>query len=596
MKNLNNMMKAFAKIAPQTNDTTQINKAKNAEVYRVTIEETKEFDVEKINERLGKGDKEALEEFDTYNIPYQMSENSKGFTVKYTYNGTNYTIKYYSQSTPKPPINPGAPTPAQTPGAPTVNPNKFQSSNTSIETPTVPVAPEPSVTPPIAAEEETPTVDYSGMDDRDGAFDFSVIPNLNTEVSDWLKESKPSINDILLGKVGNSIDIRTETDDVPDPNAKYENIFDSLSTLKDQLHQYIKSKLEAAGEKYDKELVEKQLNYLMTQVVNNTFVVTRENTELSSLISVRDSVINDRVTTVKTYVNKLLNEVDLALQNSSFTQSHSNDKTQIVDTLSITKEPLLLGTANYFLTPEEIELKNVMNILQKASATLTSNKELVKQDIEIFSIHVEKYLTQQFTNLSKSEIQNILKQAQQLCLDNLNSYIFGVSIPAKYSLNKVLEEFANSAYELSITQNAKIAIREDSTLPEKLSTPISDTETNNQIAESIAGQTPKIDNTYTIDSKGNINFASAYTERVYVYLRQELYSRIPSEAIMKLGGVNVIDRILQNVWIDTTSSQNFKGNINTDQFLKVILSNLYNVFHSLSLENIDKWLKKPEQN
>ena len=58
-----------------------------------------DFSVDDINDRLGRGDKAALSELESRNIPFTIKENGNSYTVKYSYNGQNYIITYNAPAT-----------------------------------------------------------------------------------------------------------------------------------------------------------------------------------------------------------------------------------------------------------------------------------------------------------------------------------------------------------------------------------------------------------------------------------------------------------------------------------------------------------------
>ena len=52
------------------------------------------INLDNINKQLEEGNKTILQELDKYNISYTLTETTDGYTVQYSYDGVNYTIKY----------------------------------------------------------------------------------------------------------------------------------------------------------------------------------------------------------------------------------------------------------------------------------------------------------------------------------------------------------------------------------------------------------------------------------------------------------------------------------------------------------------------
>ena len=121
------------------------------------VSETAKFDIDSINERLGAGDKDALKELEAQKISYSLIENANGYTVKYSYEGNNYTIVYFAPETPE--IDDGG-------GAGNVDGTEDPDTPSDIDEPDVPVTPEePEV--PVTPEEP------GDVEEPDFVFDYT---------------------------------------------------------------------------------------------------------------------------------------------------------------------------------------------------------------------------------------------------------------------------------------------------------------------------------------------------------------------------------------------------------------------------------------
>lgn len=213
---LNHMMNKFKKAESGMMLRNSVNEISAAKIQEIN---TSKVDTDSINDRLGKGDKTALKELEAQKIAYTLAENASGYTVKYSYNGTNYTITYYAKEeiTEAKPEKP------------------FTGETTGTESGEVPALP----------ETEEPLFDYSDVDKDAKAEDFYNEDN----ISDDNKFT------MILGGKG----------DVD--SGAWDNLFAELEKMKPQLMDYMKQQLESVGRVYDEEKAEKIINRLITQAV-----------------------------------------------------------------------------------------------------------------------------------------------------------------------------------------------------------------------------------------------------------------------------------------------------------------------------------------
>ena len=188
--------------------------------------ETPKFDIDSINTRLGKGDKEALKELETNRISYSLTESASGYTIKYSYEGINYTIVYFAS------------------GA--------TSQGNSDSTNTKPV--EPTVS------EET--------EENEGAFNYSEAGiDKNKKVEEYVGvKSKDNF-------------------EMPGNHSQWDILYAEIEKIKPQLLEYLKTQLNKEGTTLEDSHIEKILNAFATTVIDDFTWNSKHYTTIEDVIN-----------------------------------------------------------------------------------------------------------------------------------------------------------------------------------------------------------------------------------------------------------------------------------------------------------------------
>ncbi len=188
--------------------------------------ETPKFDIDSINTRLGKGDKEALKELEINRISYSLTESASGYTIKYSYEGINYTIVYFSSET------------------------TGQGSSDNINT--KPVEP--------AVPEET--------EESEGAFNYSEAGiDKDKNVEEYLPHETK---------------LKSEFE-MPGNNNHWNDLYAEIEKIKLQLLEYLKTQLNKEGTTLEDSHIEKILNAFITKAVDD--IKWRNSTTIEDLIN-----------------------------------------------------------------------------------------------------------------------------------------------------------------------------------------------------------------------------------------------------------------------------------------------------------------------
>lgn len=378
---LNHMMNKFKKAESGMLLRNSVNEISAAKIQEIN---PPKVDTDSINDRLGKGDKTALKELEAQKIAYTLAENASGYTVKYSYNGTNYTITYYAKEeiTEAKPEKP------------------FTGETTGTESGEVPALP----------ETEEPLFDYSDVDKDAKAEDFYNEDN----ISDDKKFT------MILGGKG----------DVD--SGAWDNLFAELEKMKPQLMDYMKQQLESVGRVYDEEKAEKIINRLITQAVER---IPQDGVAWSySLSGIGDPASNrlPEKPTIEDLMNYMKNCLDLTPDkegNGVFAQlintvstGYERDFERKADDgkLKINsyspyyeEDGYLLDTADYFLTDEEKEMKFVMKVTDNEYSSYgTSDKTKLFGYIDTYAKHMEKVIRHRHPSLSDTQITSIMTDAK----------------------------------------------------------------------------------------------------------------------------------------------------------------------------------------
>ena len=414
----------------------------SSKVEYVNEKPVQEFNVDDINEQLGKGNLDILQELDKNQIPYTLAERSNGYTVKYSYKGTNYTIAYYA------PQNSGN---AVNNDSNTVSGNENSEATEETESPTV------SENEDIP--EETPAVEQPETDDTQNdvgyEFDFSNIDNLDEPV---IAVRKPNSTEAYKSS---NISL-SEIDD----DRVLDGIFKEIEKIKPQIKEYIKTKLEEYGcpEHYNGEIVEQYLNSLITKVV--TYAANSNLREQSPILSALNDFSSKSTygislpdsPTLKDTINYIIESIDSILDR---VKPSSNIKEMLDRISTLNNNTLfntnylvygenLLNTADYFLTNEEKKLKETLQIAQRSSKSyITNDKNEVVEHLDTYSAYMNLRLETAFPD-NPEIIDKILANAKTYVLNNMENYRLEPPFPDDYyDVTNILKDYEDKCLELA---------------------------------------------------------------------------------------------------------------------------------------------------
>ncbi len=417
------------------------------------VSETAKFDIDSVNERLGAGDKDALKELEAQKISYSLIENANGYTVKYSYEGNNYTIVYFAPETPETDNGGGTGNVGVTEGSDTtdgindsyvpVTPEKPE----DVEEPEVPVTPEE----PEDTEEPDFVFDYSsaGVDE-------------DVKAEDLYNEDKVENRELKF------LDSISNVDSDVDAGG-WDDLFAELEKMKPQLKEYMKQQLEKYGFIYDEETADKLLNEFITQAVKELISQLR-NEDKDNQISIakqidaiKDVVPSEPLETVEDLVNYIKDQLDLTKKetdpkketddlynisplhvNENETETETpytdrwyldlfemsdktedSEKTEDPDktklnyvTIGTGNNPdysiyldeggYLLDTADYFLTEEEKELKEILEMVEgRTAGPLVDNKDEAVEYIDKYAEYLRKVLGHRYGLMPSEEFNQV---------------------------------------------------------------------------------------------------------------------------------------------------------------------------------------------
>lgn len=366
-----------------------------------------DIDLDEINELLGKGNKEALKKLDSLKIGYTLQENDSGYTIKYSYKGTNYTITYYA-----PPKADGSAQDNKTKNDTTVH-NGDDNSDTINKRPGY-----EDIFDEIFPDERPEVIE------TDKRFDYSIVDGLDVPLRELFDES-------TVKKEGHFHRPEFDID-----SGGYDKLIGELSKMKPQLKAYIKSELEAKGFSYNDDTVDKYLNAFITESITEAMVgvYTDRNIAVSSMTS---------EITIKEMINYIIEQVDECLNRGAvLLRNPMRDSYVEMDSY-------LLDTADYFLSEEEQKLKEAMHIVQDEGSTyFVGDKNKLEEWVDTYTKHYRKVLKKNYPNLTDSRINDIIKSAKDSVLKDAKLNEWG-----QYTIDDTLIAFEKQCDFLA--QNSK---------------------------------------------------------------------------------------------------------------------------------------------
>ena len=418
--NLNNDL--FQRFSQHLQEYKKLEVQSNGDVKQIdaSVEQPEsEFNVDAINDRLGQGDKDALTLLSNNKIPYTLAENTDGYIVKYSYNGTNYTITYYAQKESD------------------KTDNSVVSDTTTEEKPEVDTD---TTTGTSGLGEDEAMADD---DSKYSWFDYSVIEDLDAEIGEYWVNPYADDNS-TIGQIKSDLSKMQV--------ASYDAAFEELSKIKPQLQEYIKKELETLELEYDEAVVDKYLNMFITKAITTAVDATRSLNN-PTVYSLATGMPQDA--TMEDIVNFVINEVDFALGKGRG-NSLSQDADRIQDVFEALKGQLkpenqfknekiesydyLFDTADYFLSDDEQKLKTAMNATEKTGYLTAQNEGELGDWIDTYAVRMKALLMpggEKF-NISEDEIDSIIKQAKEGALDNAQYISESKQL---YNVGDVLKDF-----------------------------------------------------------------------------------------------------------------------------------------------------------
>lgn len=416
-----------------------------------------QVDIEAINDRIQAGDKEALKELDELGISYTLTQDSSGgYTVEYKYGDKNYTVRYYAPPSSTPSIaqkeeyssqdsliskylqrydtlydSTNAAFKGENPVNETEEPEAADTS-----TPVPDEAEDVSQTSPDTTEETTPT------EEKDYEFDYSAAGVDETVAAEELyNEDNVEKSDIrnAMEVLGVGSPVNTDVD-----SGAWDDLFAELEKMKPQLKEYLKQQLEANGYIYDEETADKLLNKFITEGVDALITDIRmeyaeENGRGFTALLAGAREPENRLKTVEDIVNYIKDQIDLSPEtpedNNTFAslinafketfakswytslferspEAESEDPIFAMEKLAdddynsyIDGDHYLLETADYFLSDEEKEMKEVLEIVNGTASSYPAvySKEEAIGYIDTYSEHLNKELGHQYRLMPESE-------------------------------------------------------------------------------------------------------------------------------------------------------------------------------------------------
>ena len=468
-------MELFANLT-HFKDLASFNSIKNVKQALIdTVQKLEIFDVDDINEQLGRGNKDALELLDKHHIPYTLAQRENGYTVKYSYNGTNYTISYYTPQSIGNPEDTTPEAPDSTPGTPSAE-------TPTTETPTTPAKPDNDTSvdepetdvevPPETPTEETPEVDETekteeaaGVEETEEAptdprFDYSVVGNLDTPIVDLYDEN--DINDTYKSPIANNAKFSVDF-------GGYDDVMQEIAKIKPQLSDYIKQKLEELGysDSYNEDVIDKYLNAFITQAVGNALRHTLANDlmgefmlESSVLISTQPNYLtspNYEITT-KDVINYVIELVDRQMAFLEPVPEAPEGQDKFVTTILripfpdgyIESGAYVTETADCFLSEDELVLKKAMLAVENEDTSYFVDKDEAKQLVDAYSSHMEWVLKSKYPFIAEFHSE-ILSEAKNTALNNMEAHKLDGS--ERYIIDDILKEYEAKCIELADKKN-----------------------------------------------------------------------------------------------------------------------------------------------
>ena len=294
--------------------------------------------------------------------------------------------------------------------------------------------------------------------DTDPRFDYSVVDDLNTPIIDLYNDNVEESDSILFKKIA----ANNQRYNVN--GGGYDDVLREISNIKPQLTDYIKQKLEELGyaSSYNSEVVDKFLNTFISEAVNSALKTTQMNSIVEGvgiktgkytspiINSISPSYQSENPTTadVINYVIKLIDQKLVFLKPAASGSDSSTTNPDPFPKSYVESGDYLLDTADYFLSEDEIKLKEAISAAETGGTILTEDKNEVTEWIDIYSQRIRWTLQNQYPFISESH-NSILNEAKNHVLNNIDNYRLDPPLDYIYNIGSILENYKEKSLELA---------------------------------------------------------------------------------------------------------------------------------------------------
>ena len=478
---LSKLAKLFSAKATNVNSTSIKDSAKAAAVKSVSNQP--EVDIDEINEQLGKGNRDALSQLEELGISYTLAERDNGYTIKYSYNGTNYTIAYFAPQTTEEESTPTETQPAQPTQTPTTE-ETTETGDSSADNDDTTMA-------QIYTTEILQNVYHFTDAEMEQYFEWYEVKNEVFDVKGWIIKPELTINgkeistldDLLealdredptkyggvsaakpesivgdysvnnpassiihdiepderfdytvVGNLESSPDELYNEDGVSEQDrfimaqgviendidfGGYDDVLEDLTNMKPQLKNYIKTELEAKGYTYNEDVVDKYLNAYISTALQDVLKDCRAWNAIASVSEFSQTM--PQKPTMEDVITQIIAKIELELGNSYKGIIPNKIASSEFNDSYVTNYSYLLDTADYFLTEDEKKLKVAMELAEGNSIKTVAEAE-VEGWIDTYSVRMKAVLKQRYSGniaLSDSQLDSIIQESKERTLKNM---------------------------------------------------------------------------------------------------------------------------------------------------------------------------------
>lgn len=254
--------------------------------------------------------------------------------------------------------------------------------------------------------------------------DFSGV-NKETRVKDLSDDDK-------FGKY-----LLVPTDEV---DSGADKIFAELDKIKPQLLEYLKSRMKSLG--IDTKWAEQILDKILTDAVKDAYKIdfSFEGAVKLSSSNKPELAENPTIEDLVNYCKSLIDyEYPANDDNNLMSLFQKGLKSSGIIEIGYAEDQYLLATADYFLTDEEKQLKEVMKILRdkNESETLVQDTQKLNDYIDTCEIHMLNVLKHRYPYESEEQLKTLIQTVR-------SSLYIAPNSNGEYVLDSILKEFENN--------------------------------------------------------------------------------------------------------------------------------------------------------